>query len=139
MRRKRLDFQGPNFSREIDPLVEEILHPVTAFSSGFDFFDPIDALRRAVRAVDDRRRFDPNIVRPAYSLGRDARRLVAKTFPVGKRDDRLSARVGFAVPERVAVCVRRQQRREVIHATRKNGSGGSRRRRRNYWTDIDCK
>ncbi|UDN67859.1 hypothetical protein [robinz microvirus RP_152] len=113
-----------------DPFLDNILDPVTTFNY----------LDHVVRAVDDRRFFDPaGPLRPAYSFGRDARRLIAKSSPVGRtRNDTLSARVGFAVPERVAVCVRRKQRKEVIHALDRAGGGGSRRRRRNRYSDVDC-
>lgn len=108
-----------------DPLLERILSVTPLFSPTL---------------LDDRRRFDPaGPLRPAYSVYRDDRRLIAKSSPVGSvRNDTLSARVGFVVPERVAVCVRRQQRKEVIHALGKQGGGGSRARRRNRWTDVDC-
>lgn len=108
-----------------DPLLDRILA------------DPI-IRRDIVKAVDDRRFFDPaGPLRPAYSLGRDARRLEVRSTPRG-RDLYPGAAVGFAVPERVAVCVRRHERREVIHALGKAGGGGSRRRRRNYWSDVHC-
>jgi len=113
--------------RPPDPLLDRILAVTTL---------PVSPLQ-----VDDRRFFDPaGPLRPAYSVYRADRRLIAKSSTVGSpRNDTLSARVGFAVPERVAVCVRRQQRKEVIHALGKQGGGGSRRRRRNSWSDIDCK
>lgn len=46
----------------------------------------------------------------------------------------------FAVPDKVLVCVRRKQRREVLHALKKTGKGSrSRFRRRNYNTEVACK
>jgi len=113
--------------RPPDPLLDRILS-VTSLP-----FSPLE--------LDDRRRFDPaGPLRPAYSVYRADRRLIAKSSAVGSpRNDTLSARVGFAVPKRVAVCVRRQQRKEVIHALGKQGGGGSRRRRRTVFSDIDCK
>lgn len=51
----------------------------------------------------------------------------------------LSHRIGFAVPNKVAVCVRRQQRKEVIHALGLTGRGaGARVRRRGPWSDVEC-
>lgn len=129
MRRKRGELVGSG-SRP-DPLLDAILSlPVTAYVNP-----------RAVLAVDDRRFFDPaGPLRPAYSFGRDARRIIAKSSPVGslRNDTNLSARVGFAVPKRVAVCVRRQQRKEVIHALGKQGAGARARRRRSVWSNVDC-
>lgn len=112
--------------RPPDALLDRILS-VTA--------SPISPLQ-----VDDRRFFDPaGPLRPAYSVYRADRRIIAKSSAVGSpRNDTLSARVGFAVPKRVAVCVRRQQRKEVIHALGKQGAGGSTRRRRNSWSNVDC-
>lgn len=94
---------------------------------------------RVVRSLEDRRTFHPaGPLRPAVSFPRDAARRVAKSSAVMSKRDDISSRVGFAVPERVAVCVRRKQRKEVLHALRKTGSGVSRVRRRNIWSDVDC-
>lgn len=92
-------------------------------------------------SLEDRRIYNPmRELAPPRAYPRDAARITVKSSPArSQRYDTLSARVGFAVPERVAMCVRRKQRREVIHALRKNGSGGSRRRRRTIWSDVDCK
>jgi len=46
--------------------------------------------------------------------------------------------LGFNVPDRVGVCVRRNVRREVIFATRKNRAGAGSRRTRNFWSSIKC-
>ena len=43
----------------------------------------------------------------------------------------------FTHPNRVAVCVRRQQRREVLHALRRTGRGGGK-RRFNYNSKVRC-
>lgn len=100
---------------------------------------PVSLPRSVVRSVEDRRTFHPlRTSRPAAALPRAASRLVVKSSAVNHFRDNLSARVGFAVPERVAVCVRRKERREVIHAIGRAGGGGSRRRRRNNWSDVIC-
>lgn len=41
-------------------------------------------------------------------------------------------------PRNVAVCVRRHDRREVLHALCRLGRGGGK-RRRNEWSDVHCK
>lgn len=89
--------------------------------------------RAIVRAIEDRRRFHPlGLRRPAGSMLRSDRRLVEQA-PPRKRG------FSFAVPNRVAVCVRRKTRREVIFAKRLNGKGaGARHRRRSYYSDIGC-
>lgn len=48
--------------------------------------------------------------------------------------------LSFDVPKHVVVCVRRQQRREVIFAKRLHSKGaGARRHRRNIWSEVHCK
>lgn len=55
----------------------------------------------------------------------------------------LDNRIGFDDPRRVMICVRRQRRKEVMHALRFAGGRGRRRTtfrqpRRNYYSGIDC-
>lgn len=82
--------------------------------------------------IADRRRYHPaRNVRPADALIRDAARIV-----IG----RLIHQRRFAVPNMVAICLRRKVRREVLHAfklTRKSGRGGSP-RRRNFYSQLGC-
>lgn len=49
----------------------------------------------------------------------------------------LPPKIGFDVPKRVAICVRRKQRREVIIAKKlaRNGGGA---KHRNIWSDVKC-
>lgn len=45
----------------------------------------------------------------------------------------------FSTPSKVAVCVRRKDRREVLFAKKRTGKGSrSFRRRRNYQSDVRC-
>lgn len=80
----------------------------------------------------------PDPLRPPKAFMRSATRLVVKSTPNALRNDTLSHRVGFAVPKKVAICIRRKQRREVILALGKGGKGARARRRRNRWSDVDC-
>lgn len=92
-------------------------------------------VRLALPQVEDRRRFDPlGVFRPARSLGprSDARIVVRQNRPFKFPDVHQ-----FAVPDRIAVCVRRQERREVLHAKRKLGRGGA--GKRNFWSSISCR
>lgn len=84
--------------------------------------------------VEDRRTFHPlGGFRPARSLGpRSDARVQVRRF----RPFRYSDVFQFAVPDRVAVCVRRRERREVLHAKRSLGRGAG---RRNYWSGISCR
>lgn len=46
----------------------------------------------------------------------------------------------FKMPEKVALCVRRKSRREVLFALRKTGKGSRMvKRRRNRYSEISCK
>lgn len=95
--------------------------------------------------LEDRRQFHPlHDVRPARGFTKNDSLLYVR--PVG---DRVSGRKDkkwrpetfqFAVPKRVAICIRRKQRREVLFALKRSGKGSkARRRRRNYYSDVSCK
>lgn len=101
------------------------------------------ALVRNLRDIEDRRLFHPaGPLRPASSFSRrDQRRIVEKSRHVAhaSSDPFPSLRLGFAVPQKVAKCVRRKQRREALFAFKKTGSGAkARRRRRDHWSDVSC-
>lgn len=91
-----------------------------------------------LQTIEDRRTWHPGVLRPAATFSRrDQRRLVERsrnsfeTFP--------SLHLGFAQPKKVAICVRRKTRREVIHALRKAGAGAAqKRRKRNEYSDVRC-
>lgn len=125
MRRKRVDVQ-----RFPDPLLAP------------DYLGLRRLYTPVLREFEDRRLFHPaGELRPAGVLSeRLSRRIIAKSSPVSLRDD-ISARVGFAVPSKVVVCVRRKQRRETLFATGGAGAGRrvSKQRRRTALSSIDCK
>lgn len=91
----------------------------------------------------DRRFYHPaGPVRPAFSFRVADRRIVVKqssrSAPL-RNDTYADWRVGFDVPKRVAICVRRKQRKEVVHALKLSGKGArARRHKRNYWSGVDC-
>ena len=89
--------------------------------------------------IQDNRTWHPaGSFRPAVSIGgRSALRHVVKSKPNALRND-ISARIGYAVPDKVVKCIRRKQRKEVLHAKGVAGSRVSRRRRRDRWSDVDC-
>lgn len=97
-------------------------------------------LRPIIRPVDlrvfeDRRTFHPSPVRwPAQVHMRGARpsRLVER----GRAFSFLSP--AFVAPKRVALCVRRKTRREVILALGHGRSGSRAPRRRNQWSNVKC-
>lgn len=95
-----------------------------------------------LRPIEDRRTYHPlRAFRPAQSLGRrDAARVVLERprqrpgrsfFPIDV--------FKFAVPRKVAICVRRKERRETLFAKKLTRSGAGAPKRRNYWSAISCK
>lgn len=92
-----------------------------------------------LQQVEDRRRWHPlRALAPAQTLNsRASRRLVEK--PRITRDPFPSLRLGFAVPSKVAACVRRKSRREVLFAIKGTGAGArQKRRRRNQLSNLQC-
>lgn len=96
---------------------------------------PFDRAKRFMSQLEDRRRFHPEgMGRPAISfLGRKATKLVPKVVSVPSRfmngyyGETVPWRLSFEVPESVLICVRRNIRRQVLHAFRiagKKGLGG---------------
>jgi len=88
----------------------------------------------------DRRVFHPDgRFRPAPVLVRAARRLVvARPKRPGRSAMQLNHRIGFAIPAKVMICVRRKERREVIFAKRYSGKGARSRKTRNIWSSVQC-
>lgn len=124
-------FSGP--SRRIPPV------SLPTFRSPLPDLHALDQLRAMVRAVEDRRRFHPlRTLRPAGALKRSSRRIVLP--PASNLPGRFPPTgLSFAVPRKVAICVRRKTRREVLFALKKRGKGsGARRRRRNRFSSISC-
>lgn len=127
---------------------------------GRDLFTPSSSIARPIglprlssRPVnltlfEDRRSFHPaGPSRPAFSLPRSAAVVRVPSPPRTRTSvDGAKARtpklyqLQFAVPAKVALCVRRKRRKEVLHA---KGIAGSKKRmrspRRNYWSSISCK
>lgn len=109
-----------------------------------------------LREIEDRRRFIPEaarlVRRPLAYAFQEAARVVAtskvalrqplkprqkpfKTINLTFRD-----KLVFKHPQHVIRCVRRKERREVIHALRLTGKGsGARHRRRDEWSNVGCK
>lgn len=86
---------------------------------------------------EDRREFHPEgYHRPARAFFKDAARsvLVTPSTPLVRKVSRTS----FAYPKAVPICVRRQQRKEVLLALG-YGGGGHRPGRRNFQSEVSCK
>lgn len=96
-------------------------------------------LRKRVLAVEDRRSFHPEKkLRPARALKRSQAAPVAKATKRERGRGVVPSKIRFAVPKKVALCVRREQRREVLFA---KGRGGGRHRppTKNWYSDVSCK
>ena len=89
--------------------------------------------------LQDRRRYVFDSLRvPRRTLGESPRFAVGGSVPDARRRGRVRpGSVQFKAPRTVLVCVRRKERREVIHA---KGIAGSRvkKGRRNFWSKVRC-
>lgn len=114
-----------------DPL-DGLLDPLPALP-----VDPLDQLEQfATPSIPHDRRFfhfgEPerfNLDVAEVTRGREGGTIAPSSLP---------SRVGFVVPRSVAVCVRRKERREVLHAlgkVRKRGGGS---RRKNLFSHVKC-
>jgi len=91
-----------------------------------------------LRLFEDRRSFHPNkFISPARSIGpRSDARLMVQT---AKRPALLSPSVVFNEPRRILICVRRNVRKEVLHALNKAGAGSGRKKKhRTQFSDVSC-
>lgn len=104
-------------------------------------------LRSPLLSYSDRREYHPDdFFAPLYSSSVFARDVVDKNVNKAARSVRFRSpfmstptRLGVRIPNKVALCVRRKVRREVIFAKRKFGAGSRARfRRRNYWSEVSC-
>lgn len=120
-----------------------------------------NAVRSTILEVEDRRLWSPDrrsaIVTPARSTRRwnvpvtlksppralfRARQRTVFPLTPAKKAIHVNAQLGrlsFKQAKHVLVCVRRQDRKEVLHALGKVGKGSSRQRRRNEFSNIRCK
>lgn len=102
-----------------------------------------------LRSIEDRRVYDPEGPwRPARAFSGDRARFTVtgdvrrsnrplKSF---KYDPPVPVGVGFEIPRNVLICVRRNRRREVLHALRKTGRGGGQKPPRfNWYSKISCR
>lgn len=102
-----------------------------------------------LQIFEDRRVFHPlNTFANPITIGpRDSARVVvrdlnkARKQPGYKTPRQTKGILTFAAPDKVVLCVRRQRRKEVLHAIRKTGSGAGRQKKpkRNYWSKISCR
>lgn len=149
MGRKRRSRQG---ERDVSTLTHSIASPFTARPWRPSPSVTHLAFVGSESALPDGRLFHPTPnFRPALTLrgGKASVGLVDRPASAKQRASGMFPRPGssqtravraFSVPSSVAVCVRRKQRREVLHALGKAGRGGSqRKRRRSQWSHVTCR
>lgn len=94
---------------------------------------------RQIRLLEDRRYWHPiGPQRPARAWNMNAARVSVPTY-AKLAGAAVTAKLAFAGPASVAICVRRSRRREVMFALRKGGRRGQRRPRRNWYSSIRCR
>lgn len=101
-----------------------------------------------LRSIEDRREYHPESdSRPARSFNKSRHRLVlpAANKNIIHRENfdvmqpaAVPIGIGFDEPDKVIVCVRRQRRKEVLHALNKTGKSGQKRPRRSEYSDVRC-
>lgn len=96
----------------------------------------------SLRVFEDRRSFHPEgVFRQATGFSVGDGRLVDRSRVTRARTaaPNFSGHVGFSVPDRVWICARRKERREVLMARGKGGGARSRKKaRRNYYSNVRC-
>lgn len=119
----------PRLASTLSPLRVSPVRP-SLLDGRFFSFEPVRSARlvsgvtAGVRLVDRKR----------------SRGSMAGRFPLFSSGTK--AVLGFKSPRRVDLCIRRKERREVLHALGRVGRGGTRRGRRyrrNYQSDITCR
>lgn len=109
-------------------------------------FYPSETTLPDLRLFEDRRTWKPGYAPPSRLEGRRLDSGVVPLFHITPaRKNAPGAVLGvpraiaFAKPEQVAVCIRRERRREVLHAHGVAGSHGLRGGRRGALSGISCK
>ena len=100
---------------------------------------PVYVPRREYRDIEDRRRYHPLklFAPPKLFSGKPARVTVQR---VRRRRSVVPIGIRFLNVERVLVCARRKERREVLFATNKTGGGVRRKKpRRTPFSEVSCK
>lgn len=61
-----------------------------------------------------------------------------KTKPKAKQESVFNAQIAFKAPAATLVCVRRNTRKQVLHALNQTGKAGQRAPKRTQWSNIKC-
>lgn len=92
-------------------------------------------------SIEDRRLYSPERAPRARGLSKLASQVaLAPAKPVRSKGHYVPDVFRFNMPNKVAICVRRQKRREVLFALKRTGKGSRvRKRRRNDYSDVSCR
>lgn len=132
-RRRRTESYSPNETPlpSLAPLSRAFYSPVRL---------DLDRLIAAPPTNLDRRSHHPlGPYRPAVAFsGHPVRTNVVRPSRF-KSNLYVAPKVRFAVPKKTLICVRRSQRKEVLHALKKVGRGRGRGpKRRNWFSEVTC-
>lgn len=103
--------------------------------------EPLHEVLAPLRELEDLRSYHPEAEhrRPRAADLRSSSDVVLRPRQVTKKTRSNRDVFGFRVPEKVLVCARRQERREVLHALRRTRSGAGARRRRSRYSHLSCR
>lgn len=101
-------------------------------------YDLYRSVSKRLTSYEDRRTFSPlpKAIRVPRSFDRYTQLAISK--PSSRHLAYPSHGISFKDPDRVLVCVRRHQRREVLHALHKTGRGGQSKPRWTAWSGVRC-
>lgn len=134
-RRRRRDSQNTDLQ---PPQREHFLTPYRSLTPTLLRETAQAALRRM---VEDRRTYHPErAFRPARLVtGQPVGPVRVSPQKQNKSRPFLAHGLSFEAPKRTMICVRRKERKEVLHALKKVGRGSGRgRKRRNWYSNIGC-
>lgn len=90
--------------------------------------------------IEDRRQYNPSRYAAARGLSKGSAFVQAGEARGSRSSKKFAPDVfRFTRPNNVAVCVRRQRRKEVLFALKRTGKGSKSRRHRNSLSDVSCK
>lgn len=124
-------------SHRPDAFIDELLSPpIVPSPRPLPELRGLAQARAVVKSIEDRRFWYPGPVRPARSLHGGGRIVPSKAPKLAGRFP--PSGLSFDAPHKVAVCVRRKERREVLFAMKRTGKGSRSRRRRNKFSNMGC-
>lgn len=97
----------------------------------------------ALGLIEDRRTYYPGLKpynRPIAQMAVGApARLALVDKPQYRASSQTKATVAFAEPQKLPICIRRETRKQVLHAKGVAGSKGLKKPTRNEWSDVSCR